>query len=31
MYIVANNPQRCYFDARIVGSKDWESKRKKLK
>jgi hypothetical protein len=31
MYVVANNPQRVYLDAKIIGVKDWETKRKKIK
>ena len=31
MYVVANNPQRVYFDAKIIGVEDWETKRKKIK
>ena len=31
MYVVANNSQRVYLDAKIIGVKDWETKRKKIK
>jgi hypothetical protein len=31
MCVVANNPQRVYLDAKIIGVKDWETKRKKIK
>lgn len=31
MYAVANNPQRVYLAAKIIGVKDWETKRKKIK
>lgn len=30
MQIVANNPQRIYLDAKIIATKDWETKRKKI-
>lgn len=31
MFVVANNPQRVYEDAKIIGEKDWETKRKRIK
>lgn len=31
LYVVANNQQRVYFDAKIIGTKDWQTKRKKIK
>lgn len=31
MYVVANNSQRAYLEAKIIGVKDWETKRKKIK
>ena len=31
MFVVANNSQRVYRDAKIIGVKDWETKRKKIK
>ena len=31
MYVVANNPQRVYLNAKIIGEKDWQTKRKKIK
>lgn len=31
LFVLANNPQRVYLDAKIIGTKDWENKRKKIK
>lgn len=31
IYVVANNSQRAYMTAKIIGVKDWETKRKKIK
>ena len=31
MYVVANNSQRVYLSAKIIGVIDWETKRKKIK
>ena len=31
MYVVANNPQRVYLSAKIIGELDWQTKRKKIK
>lgn len=31
MFVVANNSQRIYQDAKIIGTKDWETKRLKIK
>jgi hypothetical protein len=31
MFVVANNLQRVYRDAKIIGVKDWETKRLKIK
>ena len=31
MFVVANNHQRVYKDAKIIGEKDWETKRKRIK
>jgi hypothetical protein len=30
MYVVANNPHRAYLDAKIIGVKDWKTKRLKV-
>jgi hypothetical protein len=31
MYVLADNEQRIYREARIIGVKDWETKRQKIK
>ena len=31
MFVVANNPQRVYFSAKIVDTLDWQTKRKRIK
>ena len=31
MVVAANNPQRVFFEAKIISVKDWETKRKKIK
>jgi len=31
MFVVADNAQRIYLDAKIIETKDWETKRKKIK
>ena len=31
MYVVANNDERMYREAKIIGTLDWETKRLKLK
>lgn len=31
MYVGANNRQRVYFEAKIIGMKDWGTKRQKIK
>ena len=31
MYVAANNEQRIYREAKIIGEKDWETKRKRIK
>lgn len=31
MFVVANNHQRVYKDAKIIAENDWETKRKKIK
>lgn len=31
MYVAADNAQRVYFGAEIIGMKDWEAKRLKIK
>jgi len=30
-YVVCNNKQRVYFDAKIIAMRDWETKRQKIK
>lgn len=30
IYVVANNTQRVFKDAKIIGMKDWETKRKRI-
>ncbi len=31
MFVLANNSQRVYYDAKIIGERDWQTKRKKIK
>lgn len=31
MFVLANNLQRVYKDAKIIGEKDWKTKREKIK
>ena len=31
MYVIANNEQRIYADAEIIGTLDWQTKRLKIK
>lgn len=31
MFVLANNYQRVYYDAKIIGERDWQTKRKKIK
>jgi len=31
MFVLAHNSQRVYYDAKIIGEKDWETKRLRIK